>query len=171
MQRLGRRKDVDQFYHVKMLILNDSAQAADERHGRMLIHTELSVLSVLRGVRGVVQVRDFFTDVCLVEEVSESGSGHAADDKMQNKKELLVDGRRKTVKELNRVCLVTDCLFPHEFSPESQQFINLQVRPEGNLKLLVYVLLIDTCNKGKSISLNMSHVLSYVTSSPIPSSA
>ena len=41
----------------------------DERHGKMLLHTERALLSALEGVTGVVRMRDYFVDVCEIEEV------------------------------------------------------------------------------------------------------
>ena len=38
----------------------------DEKQGKMLLHTEHSLLSLLSGMEGVVQKHDFFTEMCLM---------------------------------------------------------------------------------------------------------
>ena len=43
-------------------------ESQDERQGKMLLHTEHSLLSLLKGMDGVVQKHDFFTELCLHEE-------------------------------------------------------------------------------------------------------
>jgi hypothetical protein len=46
--------------------LNESSQ--DERHGKMLMHNEHSLLSLLKGEKGVIQMYDFFSEWCQHEE-------------------------------------------------------------------------------------------------------
>ena len=51
-----------------------NARVMDERHGKMLLHTEISLLSLLAGVEGVVRMRDVFVDVCEHEQVRKKKS-------------------------------------------------------------------------------------------------
>jgi serine/threonine-protein kinase 40 len=58
---------------VKLLTLSSvgkfgAEESQDERQGKMLLHTEHSLLSLLKGMEGVVQKHDFFTELCLHEE-------------------------------------------------------------------------------------------------------
>ena len=61
------------FVQVKLLTLSSVGkvpleETQDERQGKMLLHTEHSLLSLLKGMEGVVQKHDFFTELCLHEE-------------------------------------------------------------------------------------------------------
>ncbi len=63
------------FFQVKLLTLSSVSvgrvpqeETQDERQGKMLLHTEHSLLSLLTGMEGVVQKHDFFTELCLHEE-------------------------------------------------------------------------------------------------------
>ena len=60
-------------FQVKLLTLSSIGktpleETQDERQGKMLLHTEHSLLSLLKGMEGVVQKHDFFTELCLHEE-------------------------------------------------------------------------------------------------------
>ena len=76
VQCLARLENSDKYYQVKLLTLfsgngrhiRDETQ--DEKQGKMLLHTEHSLLSLLSGMEGVVQKHDFFTEMCLMEELS-----------------------------------------------------------------------------------------------------
>lgn len=71
----------------------------------MLLHTEHSLLSLLRGQQGVIQHHGLYKDIALEE----------------------VDTSRGTVysgRAVHRMALVLDCLTPHDFSPS--EHINLQ---------------------------------------------
>ena len=83
----------------------------DEKQGKMLLHTEHSLLSLLSGMEGVVQKHDFFTEMCLMEE-SNPGNGSKS----------IYNGRK-----LRRICLVLDCLTPNDFTNRTQNLVNLQV--------------------------------------------
>jgi len=101
---LGRRDGTDKYYLLKILSLTvGGKESQDERQGKMLLHTEHSLLSLLQGVAGVVQCHHTFMDSCLQEE----------------------DGRY-TGRKVKRVVLVLDCLVSHDFSNKTRDLINLQ---------------------------------------------
>ena len=104
----------DRFYVIKILTLPDdpSKETRDETQGKMLIHTEYSLLSMLENQEGVIQCHGLYKDVAL-EEIE-------VEDELGNPK-LVYSGKTK-----QRISLVLDCLYPHEYSPESKQFVNLQ---------------------------------------------
>ncbi|PRD28126.1 UNVERIFIED_CONTAM: Stk40 [Trichonephila clavipes] len=72
----------------------------------MLLHTEYSLLSLLRAQEGVVHHHGLFKDYCL--------------------EELRTKDDRLFVRKRIRVCLVLDCLCAHEFSSITAALINLQ---------------------------------------------
>ena len=101
---LGRRDGTDKYYLLKILSLTiGGKESQDERQGKMLLHTEHSLLSLLAGVKGVVQCHNTFMDTCLQE-----------------------DEGRYTGKRIRRVVLVLDCLVSHDFSTKTRDLINLQ---------------------------------------------
>ncbi len=61
---------------LKMLVMSSDLrfETQDERNGKMLLHTENSLLSLLEGERGVVTRKDFFTEMCAEKEVRRRGS-------------------------------------------------------------------------------------------------
>ena len=63
---LGRRDGTDNYYQLKVLSLVEGErggkESQDERQGKMLLHTEHSLLSLLHGVKGVVQKHQTFMD-------------------------------------------------------------------------------------------------------------
>ena len=63
-------------------------ESQDEKHGKMLLHTEHSLLSLLEGEKGIVQKHDFFTELCLHEQ--DLGKG-----------KIVYNGKRT-----RRICLV-----------------------------------------------------------------
>jgi len=107
---LGRREGTDRYYLLKILHLGiGTKETQDERQGKMLLHTENSLLSLLEGEVGVIQKHGTFVDTALQEE--ERGS--------QN--QLFYTGRR-----VRRVVLVLDCVAPHSFSTQTEDLVNLQ---------------------------------------------
>ena len=102
---LGRRAGTDQYYMLKILsLVVGGKESQDERQGKMLLHTEHSLLSLLAGVSGVVQSHQTFMDTVLQEEEG-----------------------RYTGRRVRRVVLVLDCLAPHDFSStQTRDLINLQ---------------------------------------------
>ncbi|KAK3925716.1 Serine/threonine-protein kinase 40 [Frankliniella fusca] len=112
VQCLARKEGTDNFYTIKILTLHGGEKNAereqDERQGKMLLHTEYSLLSLLRNEEGVVQHHDFFKDIALEEHVDRT-------------KGLVYTGGVH-----QRLCLVLDCLTPHDFCERSQELVNLQ---------------------------------------------
>ena len=105
---LGRRDGTDRYYQLKILSLVEgegrgAKESQDERQGKMLLHTEHSLLSLLAGVRGVVQKHQTFMDSVMEEEEG-----------------------RYTGRRVRRVVLVLDCLAPHDFSLQTRDLVNLQ---------------------------------------------
>jgi len=116
VQCLARLENSDQYFQVKLLTLYSGSgrhirdETQDEKQGKMLLHTEHSLLSLLSGMEGVVQKHDFFTEMCLMEE-SNPGNGSKS----------IYNGRK-----LRRICLVLDCLTPNDFTNRTQNLVNLQ---------------------------------------------
>ncbi|CAL1299068.1 unnamed protein product [Larinioides sclopetarius] len=100
VQCLAKKNGTDDFYTIKILTLQDlKDETQDDRQGKMLLHTEYSLLSLLHSQEGVVHHHGLFK--------TKEGSS------------LL--GRKK-----KRVCLVLDCLCAHEFNSATRALINLQ---------------------------------------------
>ena len=112
VQCLARKVDTsetDRFYAIKILTLEDSYnETQDDRQGKMLLHTEYSLLSLLHDMKGVIHHWGLFKDEAREEK--EVGPG-----------QWLYTGNTK-----KRICLVLDCLWPHDFSPKSLELVNLQ---------------------------------------------
>ncbi|XP_069612982.1 serine/threonine-protein kinase 40 isoform X1 [Ranitomeya imitator] len=111
VQCLARKDGTDDFYQLKILSLEErpdkSGETQEERQGKMLLHTEYSLLSLLHNQDGVVHHHGLFQDrTCEI-----------AEDMDANK---LVRKMRK------RICLVLDCLCAHDFSDKTADLINLQ---------------------------------------------
>ena len=111
IQCLARREFTQEYYQLKLLTLSSSGvpsvgskfgganigeETQDEKQGKMLLHTEHSLLSLLDGMEGVIRKHDFFTEFCLHEE--DVGRGR-----------LVYNGKRT-----KRICLVLDCLSPND---------------------------------------------------------
>ena len=119
IQCLARREYTQEYFQLKLLTLsspgelsnggmNIAAETQDEKQGKMLLHTEHSLLSLLDGMEGVIRKHDFFTEYCLHEE--DVGRGR-----------LVYNGKRT-----RRICLVLDCLSPNDFTSTTADLINLQ---------------------------------------------
>jgi len=107
---LGRRDGTDRYFLLKILHLGiGSKETQDERQGKMLLHTENSLLSLLEGESGVIQKHATFVDTAPQEE--EAGAEN----------QLVYTGRR-----VRRIVLVLDCVAPHNFSTQTQNLVNLQ---------------------------------------------
>ncbi|KAJ8669288.1 hypothetical protein QAD02_000547 [Eretmocerus hayati] len=108
-QCLAKKEGTDKFYTIKILTLKDSMEheTQDDRQGKMLLHSEYSLLSLLQNQDGVVHHHGFFKDCALEEKLTPSGS--------------IYTGRVR-----QRLCLVLDCLICHDFNPNSEELINLQ---------------------------------------------
>lgn len=83
-------------------------ETQEDREGKMLLHTEYSLLSLLWDQDGVVHHHGLFKDQALEERVN-------------SQSQLEYTGRLK-----KRLCLVLDCLVPHDFSEKTVDLINLQ---------------------------------------------
>ncbi|XP_044275394.1 serine/threonine-protein kinase 40 isoform X2 [Varanus komodoensis] len=111
VQCLARKDGTDDFYQLKILTLEDKSdkgtETQEERQGKMLLHTEYSLLSLLHNQDGVVHHHGLFQDrACeLVEDLESS---------------------RMVRKMKKRICLVLDCLCAHDFSDKTADLINLQ---------------------------------------------
>lgn len=107
---LARKDATDEFYNLKILTLKDDLrdETPEERQGKMLIHTEYSLLSLLHKQDGVVHHHGLFKDYSQEERISISG-------------QLDYTGRI-----FKRIVLVLDCLVAHDFSNKTSDFMNLQ---------------------------------------------
>ncbi|CAB3987106.1 serine threonine- kinase 40 [Paramuricea clavata] len=109
VQCLAKRDGTDDFYCLKMLTVEEPGrETQDDKQGKMLLHTEYSLLSLLHNQDGVVHHHGLFQDE-FTEEISDRDSSA---------------GRTERVRK--RVCLILDCLCPHEFSDTTADLINLQ---------------------------------------------
>lgn len=107
-QCLARKEGTDDFYTIKILtIQNPQEESQEDRQGKMLLHTEYSLLSLLHDQDGVVHHHGIFKDRAW-EEREVGGS-------------LVYTGHQR-----QRLCLVLDCLCSHDFSPATADLVNLQ---------------------------------------------
>lgn len=111
VQCLARKEGTNEFYTLKILTLEDSLHAdQDDHQGKMLMHTEYSLLSLLHNQDGVVHHHGLFKDQAREEKDTLNANGY-----------IEYTGRKR-----NRLCLVLDCLIPHDFSSKTSDLINLQ---------------------------------------------
>lgn len=109
VQCLARKDGTDDYYSLKILTLqNPEDETQDDRQGKMLLHTEYSLLSLLCNQEGVVHHHGLFKDEALEEKEMPNGEG-------------VYTGRVKS-----RLCLVLDCLCAHDFSSQNSNLVNLQ---------------------------------------------
>ncbi|XP_027218742.2 uncharacterized protein [Penaeus vannamei] len=109
VQCLARRVKTDDFYTLKILTVREPSEATqDDRQGKMLLHTEHSLLSLLSGQKGVIQHHGLFQD-------------YACGAREQNGGTVVASGGL-----VRRVCLVLDCVIPHDYCPQTADLINLQ---------------------------------------------
>lgn len=112
-QCLAKRDATDDFYCLKMLTVEEPGrETQDDKQGKMLLHTEYSLLSLLHNQDGVIHHHGLFQDE-FTEEVSMNS-------------ERADCSSSKVERTRKRVCLILDCLCPHEFSDVSADLINLQ---------------------------------------------
>ncbi|XP_077287025.1 uncharacterized protein LOC143911838 isoform X2 [Arctopsyche grandis] len=111
VQCLARKEGTDDFYLIKILTLRDEGQVEtqDDRQGKMLLHTEYSLLSLLENQDGVIHHHGLFKDQALEEYPNPLGVGY------------VYSGRVK-----KRLFLVLDCVSAHHFSEKFNDLINLQ---------------------------------------------
>ncbi|KAK6631724.1 hypothetical protein RUM43_013788 [Polyplax serrata] len=87
--RLGRKKGTDEYYLMKILVLDDSNTSDRGLYiRRTVFHNEYAILSLLKHQEGIIQLHDFFKDYIYKE----------------------VDGKKQ---KLKRVCMAMECVFPH----------------------------------------------------------
>ncbi|CAI9721555.1 serine serine/threonine-protein kinase 40-like [Octopus vulgaris] len=111
VQCLARKEGTNEFYTLKILTMEDSEHAnQDDHQGKMLMHTEYSLLSLLHNQDGVVHHHGLFKD-----------QAHEEKDTLNSNGCIEYTGRIR-----NRLCLVLDCLIPHDFSSKTSDLINLQ---------------------------------------------
>ncbi|XP_061426848.1 serine/threonine-protein kinase 40 isoform X1 [Lethenteron reissneri] len=115
VQCLARKEGTDDFYQLKILTLREDGECVqesqEERQGKMLLHTEYSLLSLLHAQDGVVHHHGLFQDraVEAVEEVRRGGAGGGSGSAARR-----------------RIVLVLDCLCTHDFSERTADLMNLQ---------------------------------------------
>ena len=108
VQCLARKMDSDDFYTIKLLTLSKSTNVNcqnDMKQGKMLIHTEYSLLSLLHSQEGVIHTHGLFQDEVIPENPSTSENEQSS---------------------CKRLCLVLDCLEPHNYCQSTQDYENLQ---------------------------------------------
>uniref|UniRef100_A0A146KZB8 Serine/threonine-protein kinase 40 n=1 Tax=Lygus hesperus TaxID=30085 RepID=A0A146KZB8_LYGHE len=109
VQCLARLQGTNDFYTLKILTLKDTdEETKDDHQGKMLLHTEYSLLSLLHDQDNVIHHHGLFKDQALEEKPGPD-------------KKLIYTGR-----VVRRLCLVLDCLVAHDFSPQTADLINLQ---------------------------------------------
>lgn len=101
---LGKRPGSDEVVLLKVLAATkadycNSDKAEEIRQGKMLLHTEFTILSLLHGMPGICRHHGLFKD-----KVPVAGSEE----------------------EMERVILALDCYHPHVYSDTSGERVNLQ---------------------------------------------
>ncbi|XP_045454607.1 serine/threonine-protein kinase 40-like [Melitaea cinxia] len=111
VQCLARKEKTDDYYQIKILTLRNEGQVEtqDDRQGKMLLHTEYSLLSLLKDQDGVIHHHGLFKDHALEEIPNPNGPG------------FIYTGRVR-----QRLFLVLDCVTAHQFSEKGSELINLQ---------------------------------------------
>lgn len=119
VQCLAKKEGTDDFYSIKILTLGEVGhETQDDKQGKMLLHTEYSLLSLLHDEEGVVHHHGLFKDE-YCEEIPQDSEG-------QTEREGSASGSRRTGRIRHRLCLVLDCLCAHDFGTETSDLINLQ---------------------------------------------
>eukprot|EP00794_Sanderia_malayensis_P000540 gene540-1192_t len=117
VQCLARREGTDDFYSIKLLTLEDPGkETQDGRQGKMLLHTEYSLLSLLHEQNGVVHHHGMFQDAIL------DDNGQEAPRTKDGEPTLFATTKRIR----RRLCLVLDCLCAHVYGNSTADLINLQ---------------------------------------------
>lgn len=100
----------------------------EEKQGKMLLHTELSLLTMLADQPGIIQTHGLLTDQAYEEARSSSPSTSSGSGSTSSGSSTSTDA---AVVYTGRICkrltLVLDCLWPHEFCIRSQGYVNLQI--------------------------------------------
>jgi serine/threonine-protein kinase 40 len=123
VQCLAKKEGTDDFYSIKILTLGEVGhETQDDKQGKMLLHTEYSLLSLLHDEDGVVHHHGLFKDEYFEETPPESDT-HT--DRSANDK-TVTSSRSRGGRQRHRLCLVLDCLCAHDFGTETTDLINLQ---------------------------------------------
>lgn len=121
VQCLAKKEGTDDFYSIKILTLADPGRESyDDKQGKMLLHTEYSLLSLLNDQDGVVHHHGLFKDEYYEEVPLEKDSTNSA----ASHRSQSACARQFRIR--HRLCLVLDCLCAHDFSSETADLINLQ---------------------------------------------
>lgn len=121
VQCLAKKEGTDDFYSIKILTLSDAGRESyDDKQGKMLLHTEYSLLSLLNDQDGVVHHHGLFKDEYYEEIPPEKDSTNTA---AVHRPQSAV-ARQYRIR--HRLCLVLDCLCAHDFSSDTADLINLQ---------------------------------------------
>uniref|UniRef100_A0A1B0CTT4 Serine/threonine-protein kinase 40 n=1 Tax=Lutzomyia longipalpis TaxID=7200 RepID=A0A1B0CTT4_LUTLO len=98
-QYLARKENTGEYYQLK-----------DEKQGKLLLHSEYQLLTMLQNEEGIIRSHELFSDIAFEEEPV---SGKTS--------EYVYTGKLK-----RRIILVVDCVTAHEFCDKTSVFINLQ---------------------------------------------
>ncbi|GAB0095690.1 Serine/threonine-protein kinase 40 [Sergentomyia squamirostris] len=113
-QYLARKENTGDYYQLKILVLNANPGCVksleDEKQGKLLLHSEYQLLTMLQNEEGIIRSYELFSDIAFEEEPV---PGKAS--------EFIYTGRLK-----RRIILVVDCVTAHEFCDKTSVFINLQ---------------------------------------------
>ena len=122
VQCLAKKEGTDDFYSVKILTLAEPGrETQDDKQGKMLLHTEYSLLSLLHDQDGVVHRHGLFKDE-YYEEIHPEKDSSSANSIHRSQ----VNSCARQYRIRHRLCLVLDCLCAHDFSAETADLINLQ---------------------------------------------
>jgi len=116
VQCLARKEGTNEFYSIKLLTLEEPGQESqDGRQGKMLLHTEYSLLSLLHEQPGVVHHHGMFQDEILDDNGPEV---------IRTKENQKMSSGMPRIRR--RLCLVLDCLSAHDYANSTADLINLQ---------------------------------------------
>lgn len=123
VQCLAKKDGTDDFYSIKILTLADPGrESQDDKQGKMLLHTEYSLLSLLHDQDGVVHHHGLFKDE-YYEEIPPDKDSNCATSVHRSQHSA---GVAKQYRIRHRLCLVLDCLCAHDYSSDTADLINLQ---------------------------------------------
>ncbi|XP_050077005.1 serine/threonine-protein kinase par-1-like [Anopheles maculipalpis] len=113
-QYLARKQGSNEFYLLKILSFDPETEIVDKEtlQGKVLLHNEFTLLSMLDDLDGVIHQHGFFSDYAFEERQIERDDGTV---------ESIYTGRIR-----RRLILVLDCVHAHEFCDESSAYISLQ---------------------------------------------
>ena len=116
VQCLARKEDTNDFYSIKLLTLEElGKETQDGKQGKMLLHAEYSLLSLLHDQGGVVHHHGMFQD-----EILDDNEQEAPRTKDDQQSVITMPRIRR------RLCLVLDCLSAHDYGNSTADLINLQ---------------------------------------------